>query len=63
MADSENRVFRMVRRHLPENDAALLDLLREGEGMTVAELSLAMGVTATAIRQRLTLTRTSQLAT
>jgi predicted ArsR family transcriptional regulator len=34
-------------------DDTLLDLLRKDESMTVAELSRAMGVTATAIRQRL----------
>ena len=61
MADSKTRVSRMVRMNLPENDAALLDLLRQGEGMTVAELSLAMGVTATAIRQRLTRLQAGEL--
>ena len=36
----------MVRESLPENDGVLLDLLRQGDGMTVAELSLAMDVTS-----------------
>ena len=35
------------------SDTALLDLLRKCETMTVAELAGAMGVTATAVRQRL----------
>lgn len=34
-------------------DIALLDLLRGGGSLTISELSSAMGVTATAVRQRL----------
>jgi predicted ArsR family transcriptional regulator len=41
--------------HLPEtSDVTVLDLLRVRGGMRVRELSVAMGVTATAVRQRLT---------
>jgi DeoR family transcriptional regulator, suf operon transcriptional repressor len=36
------------------SDAAILDLLRKQPSMTVTELSAAMQVTATAVRQRLT---------
>ena len=61
ITDSENGVSLMVRMNLPENDAALLDLLRQGDGMTVAELSMAMGVTATAVRQRLTRLQAGEL--
>jgi len=35
------------------SDTAILDLLRRGQSLTVSELSQAMGVTATAVRQRL----------
>ncbi|PHR89460.1 MAG: ArsR family transcriptional regulator [Blastopirellula sp.] len=35
------------------SDIALMDLLRKQDSMTIAELSTAMGVTATAVRQRL----------
>ena len=35
------------------SDATILDLLRRGEALTVARLSNLMGVTATAVRQRL----------
>jgi len=36
------------------SDVALLDMLRRVDGLTVPQLSEAMGVTATAVRQRLT---------
>lgn len=36
------------------SDVAILDLLRKREAMSVAELSLVLEVTATAVRQRLT---------
>lgn len=36
------------------SDAAILDLLRKQDAMTIAQLSEALGVTATAVRQRLT---------
>ncbi len=36
------------------SDITILDLLRKCDSMSVAELSQAMGVTATAVRQRLT---------
>jgi DeoR family suf operon transcriptional repressor len=39
---------------LPTNDAPLLDLLRQRDQLTVADLAQALDVTATAIRQRLT---------
>ena len=40
---------------LPETtDVTVLDLLRKSGGMRVSELSQAMSVTATAVRQRLT---------
>ena len=51
----------MVRENLPENDGVLLDLLRQGDGMTVAELSLAMDVTGTAVRQRLARLQAAEL--
>jgi len=35
------------------SDFAVLDLLRKHDGLTIAELADAMGVTATAVRQRL----------
>jgi predicted ArsR family transcriptional regulator len=35
------------------SDAALLDLLRRAEGLGIGQLARAMGVTATAVRQRL----------
>ena len=35
------------------SDTTILDLLRKQQSMTVSELSAAMGVTATAVRQRL----------
>lgn len=35
------------------SDTTILDLLRRGEALTVAQLSELMGVTATAVRQRL----------
>ena len=38
---------------ISSSDTAILDLLRRGQGMTIAELSNMMGVTATAVRQRL----------
>ena len=39
---------------LLHSDKAVLDLLRKRESATVSELAEAMGVTATAVRQRLT---------
>lgn len=36
------------------SDVAILDMLRRVDGLTVPQLSEAMGVTATAVRQRLT---------
>jgi DeoR family transcriptional regulator, suf operon transcriptional repressor len=39
---------------LVPSDIAILDLLRKQERMTVTELAEALGVTATAVRQRLT---------
>lgn len=36
------------------SDVAILDLLRKRERLTVSDLATAMGVTATAVRQRLT---------
>jgi predicted ArsR family transcriptional regulator len=36
------------------SDGAILDLLRKRDALTVSELSTALGVTATAVRQRLT---------
>ncbi|MCA9267342.1 MAG: MarR family transcriptional regulator, partial [Planctomycetales bacterium] len=38
---------------MASSDATLLDLLRRRDGMTVHELAELMGVTATAVRQRL----------
>ena len=35
------------------SDIAILDLLRKRDGMTVADFEAALGVTATAVRQRL----------
>ena len=35
------------------SDVAILDLLRQQDEMTIAGLTEAMGVTATAVRQRL----------
>ncbi|MCA9187451.1 MAG: MarR family transcriptional regulator [Planctomycetales bacterium] len=37
-----------------QSDATILDMLRRVPSMTVAEMSRSMGVTATAVRQRLT---------
>jgi predicted ArsR family transcriptional regulator len=37
-----------------QSDKAMLDLLRKRDALTVSELADAMGVTATAVRQRLT---------
>ncbi len=39
---------------IPSTDVALLDVLRRDGGLRVAQLSRRMGVTATAVRQRLT---------
>ncbi len=39
---------------LPTSDRTLLDLLRRGEALTVSQMADAIGVTATAVRQRLT---------
>lgn len=39
---------------VPSSDVAILDLLRKRQSMTVSELAKALGVTATAVRQRLT---------
>ena len=41
-------------QHVIESDVAVLDLLRKNQAMTVSSLAKALGVTATAIRQRLT---------
>ncbi len=43
-----------MKTEIVASDVTILDLLRKREQMTVAELSEAMGVTATATRQRLT---------
>ena len=43
----------MASIQLSENDEALLDLLRGGSAMSVSQLEEVMGVTATAVRQRL----------
>src|SRR3954464_14573770 len=39
---------------LLHSDKAILDLLRKRDSLTVSELAEAIGVTATAVRQRLT---------
>ena len=41
-------------QHVIESDIALLDLIRKNQRMTVAGLAKSLGVTATAVRQRLT---------
>ena len=41
-------------QHVIESDVAVLDLLRKNQAMAVAELAKSLGVTATAVRQRLT---------
>lgn len=41
-------------QHVIESDIAVLDLLRKNQAMTVSGLAKSLGVTATAIRQRLT---------
>jgi len=42
-----------VTTQFPTNDSPLLDLLRQRDQLTVAEMATALDVTATAIRQRL----------
>lgn len=41
-------------QHVIESDVAVLDLLRKNQAMTVAGIAKSLGVTATAVRQRLT---------
>jgi len=43
----------LMRAMTETSDAALLDLLRQGDGLGVSQLADATGVTATAVRQRL----------
>ncbi|HIN94988.1 MAG TPA: ArsR family transcriptional regulator [Planctomycetes bacterium] len=52
MSGSCNEVAKAVNMDLVPSDVAILDLLRKQQ-MTVAQLSAAMQVTATAVRQRL----------
>ena len=56
-----NSIHPLHPNSIPPNDLAVMELLRRKGGMSVGQLVDALGVTATAIRQRLTRLMSSQL--